>query len=63
MARVADPLREWARAMSESGHGAMWADQLSHVADRIDREHEERMGRCRREARDTGDGRERDGEA
>lgn len=47
MGKVADPLRKYAEGIP----GGLGGDALRHIADQIDREHEQRMWQCEHEVR------------
>lgn len=47
MGKIADPLRKYAEGIP----GGLGGDALIHIADQIDREHEQRMWQCEHEVR------------
>ena len=47
MGKIADPLRKYAEGIP----GGLGGDALMHIADQIDRDHEQRMWQCEHEVR------------
>ena len=47
MGKIADPLRRYAEGIP----GGLGGDALRHIADQIDRDHEQRMWQCEHEVR------------